>query len=234
MSYANQTINNSSLIKRFTHLKRFEVTKKILYNYEYKTLLDFGAGDGFLIKYLANYFPDKMFYGFDPLNFMYEELTSTFKKSKLNNVTITDNLKSLANKKFDIVCCMEVLEHFSKSNQIHRLTEIKSLVKNDGIILVSVPLETGLSSLFKNIIRRMLSQQQEDSSLKNIMKSFFSSKIERNKDGYIYTHIGFNHKHLESVFYSEGLKIIKKKFSPVPLLYGILNSQVFYILKVKS
>jgi cyclopropane fatty-acyl-phospholipid synthase-like methyltransferase len=53
MSYSSQTINNKFFIKRTTHLKRFEVTKKLIDLKETDTYLDFGTGNGYLLKLLA-------------------------------------------------------------------------------------------------------------------------------------------------------------------------------------
>lgn len=231
MSYAEYTRNNKSKIKKFSHQKRFDVAIKLIDLNSKESLLDFGTGDGYLLERLFHATQNQNLYGYDPLDFMFEELKQTITKNNLDAVTITDNLDTITNQTFDVVSCLEVLEHFSEKDQRNRLLEIKNLVQNNGRIIVSVPLETGLSSLFKNSIRFFIGQNKEHATLKNIVKSFLGLKITRQEDGYIYTHIGFNHKNLEILIKNCGLKIINQKYSPFKYLYGFLNSQVYYILK---
>jgi len=67
------------------------------------------------------------------------------------------------------------------------------------------------------------------------MKSIFAIKTDRNDEGgYIFTHVGFNHKLLEKTFVKKNLKIIRKEYSPFKYLFGFLNSQVFYVLKLND
>jgi hypothetical protein len=126
---------------------------------------------------------------------------------------------------------LEVLEHFSEANQRKRLLEMVDLLEDNGRIIVSVPLEVGLPSFIKNTIRFLIKQNKGDATFKNIIKSLFGIPIERQQDGYIYTHIGFNHNKLETIFSECQFQIIKKEYSPFKYLYNIVNSQVFYTLK---
>ena len=77
-------------------------------------------------------------------------------------------------------------------------------------------------------------QIERDTNRKNIFKALFFKPVERTeKNGYIFTHIGFNYKILEEVFIEENLQIIKKEYSPFNF-FRSLNSQVFYVLRLKS
>ncbi|MCX7551864.1 class I SAM-dependent methyltransferase [Xanthomarina sp. F2636L] len=231
MSYADITRNNKSSIKKFSHQKRFRVAMKLIDLKPQERLLDFGTGDGFLLQCIHAENSKAKLVGFDPLDFMFQELKETIEKNQLEQIQITNNLTDLGSKSFDVVSCLEVLEHFSETEQKRRLLEVKNQVKDEGRIIVSVPLETGFPSLLKNSVRFLIGQNKEEASFKNIIKSFLSLNIERQREGYIYTHIGFDHKKLETVFKTCDLKICKKEFSPFKYFYGIINSQVFYILK---
>ncbi|WP_418511534.1 class I SAM-dependent methyltransferase [Corallibacter sp.] len=234
MAYAEYTRNNKSLIKRFSHQKRFDVAIKLIDLKANQSLLDFGTGDGYLLKCLNDAHKNVKLYGYDPLDFMFEELKTTIKENSLKNISITSNLSTLNSLEFDIVSCQEVLEHFSIKNQKKHLQELKKRTKDSGKIVISVPLEIGFSGLTKNIIRFCIGQNKEGATLKNIFKSFLGLKIPRQEEGYIGTHIGFNHKNLEALFDDAGLKVIKKEYSPFKFLYGLMNSQVFYVLKKQN
>ena len=231
MSYADITRNNKSSLKKFSHQKRFDIAMDLIDLKPKETLLDFGTGDGYLLQCLHEKNAEAKLYGYDPLDFMFQELKDTIKKNDLNNIFITDKLQELPTNNFDVVTCLEVLEHFSEKNQRERLKELADRVAVKGRIVISVPLETGLPSLLKNTVRFLIGQNKEEASLKNIVKSLFGIKIERQQEGYIYTHIGFNHKHLEKLFGELNLKIVRKEYSPFKYLYNLVNSQVFYILK---
>lgn len=230
MSYAKFTRDNKSKIKKFSHQKRFDVAIKLIDLEPEESLLDFGTGDGYLLEKLFYTTQNRNLYGYDPIDFMYDELQQTISKNNLNSIKITNNLSAFNHKTFNVVSCLEVLEHFSEKEQRSRILEIKNFLKDDGRIIISVPIETGLPSLLKNIIRFFIKQGKEGGTIKNTLKSFLGLKIERQKEGYIYTHVGFNHKNLEKLFKECGLKTVKKEFSPFKFLYGTLNSQVFYIL----
>jgi cyclopropane fatty-acyl-phospholipid synthase-like methyltransferase len=231
MSYADITRNNKSAIKKFSHQKRFNIALKLIDLKPNETVLDFGTGDGYLLQCLHEAYPKAKLSGFDPLDFMFQELKETIETNQLNQIFITNDLNTLKSESFNVVTCLEVLEHFSETNQRKRLLEIKDLLQDNGRLIISVPLEVGLPSFVKNTIRFLIKQNKGDATLKNIIKSLFGMDIERQQDGYIYTHIGFNHNKLETIFKECHLEIIKKEYSPFKYLYNIINSQVFYILK---
>jgi cyclopropane fatty-acyl-phospholipid synthase-like methyltransferase len=132
---------------------------------------------------------------------------------------------------FDTVTCFEVLEHFNKNMQKELLEKMYSVLGNDGYLIISVPIEKGLPSVVKNIIRRNFCKDPITYSAKNIIASFWGKQIPefRNPDGYL-SHIGFYLKDLEPIFFPY-FEIIKRSFSPFSFLGSKINSQVFYVLK---
>ena len=128
----------------------------------------------------------------------------------------------------------EGLEHFDTNHQLVHINNLKKFLKPDGRLIVSVPLETGLSALFKNLARSLSGQTHNNTTLTNVLRSVFGLNVERQGDPYIYSHIGFNHKPLERLFEQQNLVVVRKHFSPIPFLGGLLNSQIFYILENKK
>ncbi|RSK40268.1 class I SAM-dependent methyltransferase [Mangrovimonas spongiae] len=231
MSYAKLTRENKSKIRKYSHQKRLDMAVKLIDLKQDESLIDYGTGDGYLLKLIYTKLKNKQLYGFDPVDDMFEELKQTIATYSLQDVSITKNLNTLENKKFDVVSCQEVLEHFSATKQQEHLKNISNLLKDNGRVVISVPLEIGFPSLVKNSIRFLVGQSKAEATFKNIVKSFLGLEINRPKDDYIYTHIGFNHKHLEKVFEDVGFIIETKQYSPFKYLYNFVNSQVFYILK---
>ena len=54
---------------------------------------------------------------------------------------------------------------------------MKGLLKPNGVILISVPLEVYLSGFIKIILRILMGQKHENTNLKIILKTLFGIKI---------------------------------------------------------
>ncbi len=234
MSYAKQTINNKSPLKRFSHGRRFDVAVDLIKRQQPDAVLDFGAGNGFLLIQLKDALPHSRLVGYDPIESMFKELTSTIKESQINNIEITSDLSTLGDQTFDVVSCQEVLEHFDVAHQLIHIQHLKRFLSNNGKLIVSVPLETGFSGLIKNLARLFTGQKHSNTSFNNVLRSVFGLSVKRKGDPYIHSHVGFNYKRLEHLFKQEDLIITEKKFSPFPILRQLLNSQVFYVLTKKE
>jgi uncharacterized membrane protein len=115
-------------------------------------------------------------------------------------------------------------------NQRKILNNIFSLLTEDGILVLSVPIEIGLSGLMKNLARIFLRQTHAETNFYNLIKSTFCIPIDRGSESYISTHIGFSYKDLEVLFPEIGFKVKKLLFSPIQFFGSTVNSQVFYIL----
>ena len=233
MSYAELTIENPSLLKRFSHAKRFDVALELLDVGCNDEILDYGTGDGFMLKKLLSANPQSIV-GYEPMESQYKQLEEFVGMHGINKVTIISDLSCIETRRFDKVCCLEVLEHLTEDNQIFILTSIKHLLKECGRVVVSVPIEVGLSGLLKNFARLALRQEHSNSTFLNILKSFLGRKIDRGQDGYISTHIGFNYHDLEKLIVSVGYEIKEKHFSPLKRLGGFINSQIFFVLELKA
>lgn len=232
--YADLTIKNSSTIKRFSHFRRFKLALELLDVNSNDKILDFGTGDGFmLIQMLAQNPHPKLIVGYEPLESQYKQLQETIKEISTERVVIAGDLNNIDHLFFDKICCLEVLEHLTAENQFNVLCNIRNILNDNGFVIVSVPLEIGLSGLMKNIARLLLRQRHPNSSVVNILKSFFCLRIDRGNQPYISTHIGFDYRNLEKLFFSSGFTVIKKLYSPLSACGAFCNSQVFYIL-VKS
>lgn len=223
--YSNETINNSSFIKRASHNKRFKNSIKLISPKNDDNILDYGTGDGYILNLIYNENINCKLTGYEPFENI--ELLENYKKHQ--TIKIINDVKNI-NEKFNKITCFEVFEHLTEKNQEKELLQIKKLLDENGRIIMSVPLEKGLSSLLKNIIRILLKQKHENTNFSTILKSLFGIKINRGSNEYISNHIGFYYNDLEKIFKKVNLKIEKKLFSPINLFGSVLNSQVFYIL----
>lgn len=223
--YSNQTFRNPLFLKRFSHINRFKLSVSLISPTNSDKILDFGTGDGYILSEIYKKNHNCKIVGYEPLQ--NEELHSNFSNNK--SIEILNKLEQI-NIKFNKITCFEVLEHLTPENQEKELLNMINLLETDGMIIVSVPIEKGLSSLLKNIIRILSNQKHSNTNLKTIIKSFLGIYLDRGNTSYIHSHIGFYYNDLEKLFDKVGLNIHRKFFSPIKILGPLLNSQIFYIL----
>ncbi len=230
--YSTQTLDNPSWIKRFSHRARFQQALHLVSPGEGEHILDYGAGDGSLTLMLARDYPQAIYSLFEPT----EELREQAKKQlQANNLEITvfSDYHCFEDHSFEAIVCQEVLEHLPDDIQAEALDQFQRLLASNGRLVISVPVEIGLSALFKNLVRLAVGQMHESSSLMNFIRATTgnSDNIPRvSRNGYIDSHLGFDYRNLERELRQRGWKIQQRIFSPIPWARGLFNSQVFYLL----
>jgi 2-polyprenyl-3-methyl-5-hydroxy-6-metoxy-1,4-benzoquinol methylase len=248
MKYSEETVENKNFLKRFSHQQRFVKSSELLNEYKFKkniSMLDFGSGDGFFIKYLIEkkFSFDFSAYEPDPEEKQINEMKNLFSINEIKNVKIYNKL-DLINEKYDVITCLETMEHFGKKDQKKLLSQMLKLLKPNGIICISVPIEVYFSGFAKMIFRKLVGQSHENTNLKNIFNTLFGLPIvtpdtvhslnTNNDMRYINTHVGFYYFDLINLIKSMNLKIETIKFSPFPKLKYFLNSQIFFKIKLKN
>lgn len=222
--YSQYTYNSKNPMARFAHRSRFSNAIKLVLEENFESILDYGAGDNKFLLELDKQTKGLQMFSFEPVM----NISST------DSISVFSSLKDLPNRKFDIITCFETLEHFGEKHQLFILNEFFNRLENYGKVIISVPIEIGLPSLIKNL-RRLAIGRFTWSFAKNSLKSVFALDIPevRSRDGYIPSHMGFNHKKLEHLIH-ENFEIVKTITSPLDMLSDKLNSQIFYVLKKKK
>jgi len=228
MAYESLTTGNRSALKRFSHKKRFEIARELLQIKPGEKILDYGTGDGYMLPLLSE--AGAITCGFEPDPGLAGQAISRL--HGYPEIVIVGDVSALQANSFDKICCLEVMEHLPEPILIEALSQMRRILKVGGVCVISVPIETGFAGLAKNIVRLMLRQTHQKTTLALLWRIFFGLKIERESGvPYISSHVGFNYQELESVFSAHGWKMESRKFSPLPLLKSALNSQVFFVLK---
>lgn len=218
------TYKSSSKIKSYAHNSRYKIALSLCK--EASNVFDYGTGSGYFPRLLSNANPNLEIVGYEPVHNMH--LKAAKETSKYKNIKIINHINF--SKKFTFITCLEVMEHLTTENQIKVIQECQKLLAKKGRIIISVPIETGISGFLKNIFRYLI-RQSHAKNLKEIFLSLLGIKIKRTiVNNYIYSHVGFRYKDLEKLLAIQNLKIETRKFSPLSFLGPILNSQVFYVL----
>lgn len=222
--YDEMTIRGKSWIKRFAHNKRFELGAQLCAGSN--SVLDYGTGSGHFLKVLAEKIPEATLTGFEPLPEMCIAAQEEAKPFK--TITIVNDLHGLA--EFDCVTCFEVFEHLTEEEQIKTLRACKQKCGAGGKLIISVPIETGIAGLMKNLVRWMINQRHA-TKFTDVIKSFLGMRVERTVErGYIYSHLGFRFKDFEKVLEKENFKVTRRLTSPFGFLGPFANSQMFYVV----
>jgi SAM-dependent methyltransferase len=219
--YSEHTYNSKNPLVRFSHRKRFLMALNLILENNFNSLLDYGTGDGHLLKELKAIRPETELNGFEPVMHNIDS----------DGIKYYSEYTAIGDKKFDVITCFEVLEHFNESGQKEILNNLYNLLNENGILIISVPIEIYLPSLVKNLIR-IKYYKLDFKYVKNIFKAVFGQNIPeiRNVEGYIPSHMGFDHRKLERLF-KKNFNIKNKLYSPLKKLPVMLNSQVFYKLE---
>ncbi len=228
MKYSKLTNKSNIFLKRFTHTSRHIHCSKLVRRLKYKTYLDYGTGDGQLFEFIKIKKKSK-YYAYEPYKKMYQQFINN--KKKLSHVKLIKKEEDLRKKYYDIISINEVIEHLPPKKIIKLFKIIKSITKKNSFIIISVPIEIGLSSLVKNLIRLLFNSKHEGLNLNNLIRSIFQKKIYRGKGNYYKSHIGFNHLDLKQNLEIH-FSIINISYSPFNILKNFLNSQIFFVCRV--
>ncbi len=209
----------------------FEVALRLTNNFFHKCdVIDFGCADGAFIPSLAKYFNHVV--AIDIRRESIEICSNLVSELSLNNVTLfcndkitIDDIRSRIGRSSHILYLLETLEHIGDKSdlfgsKIDFLTQLFTLLDDDGIIVISVPKMIGIPFLLQRLGLRIFRSIRDPISIINLAKSVLgnTTALEWEWSG---GHLGFNHKKLEILLRNE-FKIVKKK----NLLF-----QVEYVIK---
>lgn len=190
------------------------------------TILDIGTGNGQFPRSIVDARPGVSVVAYDPAPEMLAQAETMCRDRP--EIKLVDEIPRQL---FDWVTCFEVLEHLPEA-VIHSVAmTMRERVRPFGRVIVSVPLEVGLSGAAKNLARAALGQSHPSSFREQIWAAVNAPVERRFHDGYCASHVGFDHRALPALFASAGLVITKTVYSPFHLIGGLLNSQVFWVLR---
>jgi SAM-dependent methyltransferase len=246
-AYARKQILSKDRLIAWSHSRRFETGLKLVEEIRPRAVLDYGSGDGTFLALLheRDFRPERAV-GAELLPALRDECSARFADLDGVQFNLIQELGGEDHREaYDLVVCMEVLEHVIHLDKI--LRQMDFALAPHGTIAISVPVEVGLPVLVKQMVRRVagwrnLGDYRSTSSYSalEMMKSVFAGTdqhIERrvfhDPNGTdFYDHKGFNwpalRRQLERYFDVE--RVVA---SPVPMLGPLFASQVWLVGKKK-
>jgi SAM-dependent methyltransferase len=153
--YAAKQIFCRDRLIAWSHRRRFELGLTLARTLTGKRVLDYGCGDGtFLALLMAGDAPPALAVGAELEGFQVEDCRARLGgRPGLRFLSIESLDDPRHDGAYDGVVCMEVLEHVVALDTV--IDRLWRLLADQGTLLVSVPVETGLPLLIKQTARRI-------------------------------------------------------------------------------
>ena len=244
--YAQKQLLSPSGLVRWSHGSRFRLARELVAPFAGRRLLDYGCGDGTFLSLVLDLFPNAV--GADVAADQLADCSHRFSSAPGVRFLLTDALDGPGHAiHYDVVVCMEVLEHCPDDIQLAVLDRIGRVTIPGGRVIVSVPIEIGPTLVAKQTARALVAltgasdyaARERYQSAELLRQCFASSATTirreeyRGEDGARFTgHKGFNWRRLEHRI-AERFEIERRLFSPVPYTGAWLNSQVWFVCRTR-
>jgi SAM-dependent methyltransferase len=240
--YHRKQLECKSNVIAWSHGARFKMGLRLLGPSPAK-LLDYGCGDGTFLAMAA----DRIQQGWGADLAVDQILDCQARYDRLTNLQFS-TIDALSDQRhqgaYDVVTCMETLEHCVPSVVEIVLRDLARLVSPTGRVIISVPIEIGPSFLFKLIIRKIAAwrglsdyKYYESYTLSTAMRMIFAGKntivdrpIYGGEASPYYSHYGFNWRVLRECVRNH-LVVEKTLFSPLGFLGGYFSSQAWFVCR---
>jgi SAM-dependent methyltransferase len=151
--YAQKQILSRDKLVAWSHARRFATALKLASRFSNKRILDYGSGDGtFLALAMMAGSPPAAAVGAELLDSVIDDCRVRYSAEPRMTFVQVKTLDTPAHaSRYDAVFCMEVLEHvFDWEPELARMSR---LLAPGGTLVVSVPVETGVPVVLKQIVR---------------------------------------------------------------------------------
>ena len=241
--YASKQLSCKARLIAWSHRRRFQTSLALASKCSGKRVLDYGAGDGTFVAMLgADSMNARTTVGAELCASLVEDCRARLgDRPGLSFVLISDlDLPEHAGA-YDVVICMEVLEHVVDVEPL--LERFVRLLAPSGKLIVSVPVEMGLALLVKQIVRRIAGWRRlgdypgtASYSLRELWAGLFAGQrqhiprpVYTAQDGsQFHDHKGFNWKLLRGAL-ARRFEIEQTLTSPLPWLPPQMATQVWFV-----
>ncbi|MDD5010603.1 MAG: class I SAM-dependent methyltransferase [Phycisphaerae bacterium] len=224
----------------YIHQKRLKALQKIFYKYvppTCQTWVDFGCSNGFIPQKILerNNYSFKKIMGYDHN----ENLIELARKKNIPNAEFECmdlNRATAAGSEFDVATCFETLEHVG--NYKNAFVNIYNNLKKSGIIIITVPNETGMAGLIKFLGRLITGHSTYGGFFTDKSCIKYAWYLLKNKyiDGFRTPglsaygfHLGFDYRRLKEYIYGSYLK--NQKLELIDTFYSGFRTNVIMVFR---
>lgn len=241
MSYSQRLLQQGNSLTRLAHRSRFNAVLDVLGNNKYTQALDYGCGDGWLLRTAYERGIVTSGIGVDVEEYMLSTCQELF--AGINGFQFSTP-KELSQKilpqSCDLIFCTETLEHIGYPAKA--LDLILNYCQPGAKMVISVPLEIGPSLLWKQIGRYLANMKGNYGYERYTLKELFYATILWDTNSFPSSHLsqceytghkGFDYQKIEKLL-AEKVTIERRVFSPFPWSGNLLNSTVIWVCNVES
>jgi SAM-dependent methyltransferase len=235
--YARKQIYCPSRMVAWSHGSRFDLARKLVAPRAGGRLLDYGCGDGTFVAMVHADFAETL--GADVDRGQLRECAVRLGHLPGVRFAMTKDVRG----QWDVVTCMEVLEHCIEDERRRVLDELTRLVAPGGMLVISVPIEVGPSVAGKQLFRALAGMRglgdyahRERYTPIEMIRSVLGATVPRERietegpEGRhaYYGHKGFDFHDVEGEL-AERMTIVRRMFTPMPIFGSLLNSQAWFV-----
>lgn len=241
--YARKQIYCPSRVVAWSHGSRFRLAARLSSRGAGGRLLDYGCGDGTFIALTYGTFSEAV--GSDVDAAQLAECRRRFEGMPGIRFVRSAELAGIASD-YDVVTCMEVLEHCVDAERRRVLDDLRALVVRGGQVIISVPIEIGPALLGKQLFRAIAAwrghgdyQYRETYSAREMLAAVLARPRLARAEYEVDTpsgpmqycgHKGFDWRVLEREI-EERFRVEQRLFTPLGPLGSMLNSQVWFVCR---
>lgn len=227
--YKRLYFSNSFIINLYIY-RRFYYALNLVNLDDGRTFLDLGCGIGALFPTLNWYKKRTIGMDLDLEILLTAKDNISFDKFPLKNILLLNadgQLLPFRNKTIDAVFCLGTLEHAPNVKKL--INEIYRILKDDGELIYSIPIEIGFSLIIRQVICKILKYPRDSYTFKELFYNGFLKKPPQKIHDLI-THKNFDWRKIPPLINSK-FKQISKIYSPFRFLKSISPTIVFKVIK---
>lgn len=243
--YARKQIYCPSAVVAWSHGSRFKLAARLAGAARGGRLLDYGCGDGTFMALTHGMFAEAV--GADIDQAQLDDCRRRFAGLAGLEFVQTDALGGPAHgHAYDVVTCMEVLEHCVEGERVRVLDRLQGLAIRGGLVVISVPIEIGPALLGKQLFRAIAAVRGHGDyryretytprelaaaalARPNLARARYTISTPDGPLNYC-GHKGFDWRALEREIH-ERYTVEQRLFTPMPILGRVLNSQVWFVCR---
>ena len=224
IAYDRQTYNSPNPVARLAHRARYGIADHLIQKYLEPSgaMLDFGCGDGRMLKRVRMFYPEAHLVGYEPLM---KGVADGYERA-----VVEDDAWA---RPYNLVTAFEVLEHLEDDEICHFFDLVDKALRPDqrGTLIISVPNMLGPVLIPKIINVQYVRRADWKYSLSEALRAaFFLGAVPRHRGAGYLTHKGFDWRDLR-VRLKNRFIIVEERLSPFPFLPWWLNSQWFAVCR---